>query len=539
MVGWLKSVSSRPPPDSTGSKVLHPLHLPVNVSPAPSLLVALLCLVSVPLARAEDVATSSAPGVASSAPTQALSLEDAVRLAIARGHSVRIERFNVPIARAGLSEAWGKFDAKITASYSESLDQTPLTPFSTPGLARSYLGERSDTSSVGLEGLAPWGLSYRFGADARKLRNEGSYSLNADGTSAWAGLSVTLPLLRDFGPASMTQVRVARTNLSISEWEFRSSLEDTVDRVIYAYTELVLAESRLRIADKSLELARRLSSENKRRQEVGTMSEYDVLSAEARVAFREEASMQAIRGADYARNALRALISEAGVDVLSAPSIIVSAPSLPPESAVNPAADLHVALEKRPDYRRAQLVCRRGAEERGLAINQLLPRVDLVGSYGYNGLGAVGATASSDIRSRDNPNWSAGMQVSIPIGSSAERGRYRSATLRLRQNEATLKKLEQDIALQIANAAAQLDSTRHRVVAASRARELNQRALEAELKKLNAGTGSTFSVLYQQDQLGYAEDTEAYARAAHTRATSEYDRATGRTLDSHNILPSP
>ena len=500
----------------------------------------LLCLATtlVLLAPPLHAAAEAMPAAPSAAAEPALTLEEAIRLALAKGHLVRISSFNVPIARAGLTEAWGRFDPRLNASYTESLNETPLSPFASGGATRPFLAERGANSSVGLEGQTPFGTSYQLGAKAWKLRNEGSSTLVADNTTAFAGLSLTQPLLRDAGFTSLTQVRVARTNLAISEWEFRETLTDTVNQVIGACAQLQFAESRLAIAQKSLELARQLRSDNERRRNVGAMSDYDVLSADARVADREESALQAARGLEHARNTLRSLISGDRAGLLSHLDLRLAELPLPAARAIDRAADLRQALDKRPDYRRAQLLCRRGADEKGLALNQLLPRVDLVGSYGYNALAKDVAGARKDLRSREHAAWSAGLQVSIPVGSVGERGRYRAAKLRLRQSEALLEKLEQDVAIDIANAADQLEATHRRVEAAGRARQLNQQALEAEVKKLRAGTGSTFAVLYQQDQLGYAENTEAYARADLLRAAADYDRATGRTLDAHNIVPT-
>lgn len=467
----------------------------------------------------------------------ALSLAEAVALAVAKGHLVRIEALKVPLAKASLLESWGQFDPQLTAGYSEGLDEKPLTPFLNAGAPRSFTAERTANSSLGLSGLLPSGTSYRFGANAWKLRNEGPASYSTDGTTAWAGFSVTQPLLRDSGLTTFTRVRVARTNLALSEWEFRASLEQTVLRVIDACAQLELAEARLRIARKSLAMAEQLRAENTRRQEVGSMSEYDVLSADARVASREETALQAERGLDYARNTLRSLISDTKGEALTRLPLSLKPLPLPRLEVKELAGVLQNALLQRPDYRSAELYCRRGQQEKSEALNQLLPRVDLSGSYGYNALAEEVAGARRDLRTREHKAWTAGVSVSIPLGSFAERGKYRSARLRLQQAQLRLEKLEQDIALEIANAAEQYTNAQKRMASAGRARALNQRALEAEFKKLRAGTGSTFSVLYQQDQLNYAELNELYARVDLIRAGADYERAQGLTLSTYHIEP--
>lgn len=466
-----------------------------------------------------------------------LTLGAAVRLALSRNHVVRIEELGRPLAKAGVTEAWGQFDPRLSGSYGESLAETPLAPFGAGSGARGFVGERVDKTTLGLEGVLPWGTGYRLGADTWKLRNQGTGFTSTDGTTAWAGVSVTQPLLRGFGPASFARVRVARTNLSLSEWEFRSVLMSTVTRTIAACAELEFAEARVTIARRSLEMAQQLRKENARREELGAMSEYDVLSAEARVASREETLQQAERGLVYAGNALLALVARSGAEVGAGGAPRVAALALPGPLQGTRAEDLRDALAKRPDYRQAELLRKRGSLEKGEALNQLLPRVDLVASYGRNALAGDVAGARADLRSREFESWSTGVQVSVPLGSFAERGRHRAAGLRLRQAELRLEKLEQDIALEIADVAARYDSAHKRVSSAERARQLNQRALEAELKKLRAGTGTTFNVLYQQDQLNQAELTEAYARADLIRAAADYDQATGRTLETHGVEP--
>lgn len=466
-----------------------------------------------------------------------LSLEAAVRLALSRNHVVRIEELGRPLAKAGLTEAWGAFDPKLSGSYGESLAETPLTPFGAGAGVRNFVGERVDSATLGVEGVLPWGTGYRLGANTWKLRNQGTSFTAADGTTAWAGVSVTQPLLRGFGPAAFARVRVARTNLALSEWEFRSVLMSTVTRTIAACAELEFAEARVTIARRSLEMAKQLRKENARREELGAMSEYDVLSAEARVASREETLQQAERGLVYAGNALLALVARSGAEVGVGGAPRVASLALPGPLQGTRAEDLRDALAKRPDYRQAELLRKRGSLEKGEALNQLLPRVDLIASYGRNALAGDVAGARADLRSREMESWSTGVQMSVPLGSFAERGRHRAAGLRLRQAELRLEKLEQDIALEIADVAARYESAHKRVSSAERARQLNQRALEAELKKLRAGTGTTFNVLYQQDQLNQAELTEAYARADLIRAAADYDQATGRTLETHGVAP--
>ena len=118
---------------------------------------------------------------------------------------------------------------------------------------------RSETYSLGLGGLLPTGLSYSFSANTTNARD--SLSLPFDNYASFAGVSAKQPLLRDggFGPAT-AQVRIAMTNRSISEWEFRQAVIDNITRVIFAYYDLAFAQARLRSALSSRDLAAQLAS---------------------------------------------------------------------------------------------------------------------------------------------------------------------------------------------------------------------------------------------------------------------------------------
>jgi outer membrane protein TolC len=125
--------------------------------------------------------------------------------------------------------------------------------------------------------------------------------------------------------------------------------------------------------------------------------------------------------------------------------------------------------------------------------------------------------------------------VSVPLTFAEGRGRARAAKLSLRQSEEDLVRLEQEIAIDIAAAAGEIETASFRVAAARNALTLAERSLDAEQKKFNAGTSSTFLVLQSQEQL------TIYARALadQRRAIAFYDREIGTTLLSWGITTQP
>ena len=129
--------------------------------------------------------------------------------------------------------------------------------------------------------------------------------------------------------------------------------------------------------------------------------------------------------------------------------------------------------------------------------------------------------------------------VTLPLAFVRERGRLRAARFEQNQAEEELARARQEIALNVSLAAGRLDSARQRIVATREAYALAGRALEDEVKKLRAGTSSTFVVLSLQESLSEVEVAMHRARAETRMAAALYDRETGRTLERHGLRFSP
>ena len=123
----------------------------------------------------------------------------------------------------------------------------------------------------------------------------------------------------------------------------------------------------------------------------------------------------------------------------------------------------------------------------------------------------------------------------VPLTFAQGRGRARAAKLTMRQSEADLVRLEQDIALEIATAAGEISTTAERVRVARHALELGRQALANEEKRFKAGVSTTFFVLQQQELLNQVENSYARALADQRRALAAYQRALANTLNHHGI----
>lgn len=480
--------------------------------------------------RAEPPAVTP-PTPSGSNASNPLTLDEAIKLALENNQRVKVSAFSPQISRANVLTAYGAFDPAITfrRSYSEQETGGVITPFT----SRPIL--QDDEYSLSLDGLMPWGLTYSLGGSASNVRGSATSIGFRDNYTTFGGVSVTQPLLKGFGfGATLSNLRIAKANRGISDWQHRQTVIDIVTNVIFSFNSLQLARDNLRIAKLFREGAQQLFEENQKKLKIGATSDAEAVQAHARVANREETVLLAERQVRDAENQLRLLIGEiafrtAGPDF----EIVELAPAA--DLTVDPAIDVKQALDHRPDYQAARLGLVIDRANYAAAQNSLLPRLDFVGSYGYAGASRDFRTARDQVRDEDARSYSAGMVVRIPLTFADGRGRTRAAKLNLRQGEADLTRLEQDIMLSVTAAAGQIVTTQQRVAADKIAYELADEALENEKKRFKAGTSTTFFVLQQQENLSTAQNSYARALADQRRAQANYDRELGVTLERHGI----
>ena len=324
-----------------------------------------------------------------------LSLDDAIKLALEHNQRVKVSAFSPEIARANVLTAYGAFDPALTfrRTYSEAETPGALTPFTRRPLTQD------DNYSLSLDGLMPWGMTYSLGATADNPR--GTFNSFANNYTTFGGVSLTQPLLRGFGfGATLSNLRVAKANRGISDWQHRQTVIDVVTNVIFAYNNLQQARENLRIARLSRDGAAQLFDENEKKLKVGATSDAEVIQAHARVANREESVLFSERSVRDVENQLRLLLGETafrtdGPDF----EIVELAPAT--DITVDPAADVKKSLDQRPDYQAARLGLTIDRANLAAAQSALLPRLDFVGSYGYGGNSRDFRTARDQVRDED------------------------------------------------------------------------------------------------------------------------------------------
>ena len=460
-----------------------------------------------------------------------LSLDDAIRMALAKNFSIEVTRFTPKIARERVTSALGRFDPNFSVRWDSSED-TRRDFF----LGARHVSQTSilqgDSLSAGIAGLTPWGLQYDS-TIATRLRSGTDNHFDENFTSE-VSIGLTQPLLRDAGPAvNLTSVRLARNNVLVSEWQLRQRAIDVLTETVRVYNELHLAHENLEVAERSRALARQTLNDNIKRAEIGVMSPLNITTARAEVASREEAVIVAQRDVKDNENFLKQLVTADLAPMLAVKVEIEPPPS--PAFRADVGAGIGEALENRPDYRQGILDLERRHITLTFQKNQTLPRLDLTGSLNLLGFDNDAGTSLDRVGRRDQTSWTAGAIFSVPIPNRDARGAENAARFSAAQGLVDLQRIEQQIVVDVDNASGQIVTARERIASTAEASKLAQESLDAGEERLRAGTGTTFEVLELQKRLVEAQFAQLRARADYNKAVNTYHSKTGVTLRVYRV----
>jgi 2-phospho-L-lactate guanylyltransferase (CobY/MobA/RfbA family) len=114
------------------------------------------------------------------------------------------------------------------------------------------------------------------------------------------------------------------------------------------------------------------------------------------------------------------------------------------------------------------------------------------------------------------------LSISYPLGHSPQEANLARAQLETVQAETQLKNAELQVVTQVRNVARQVTTSERLVDSTRAARALAEQRLDAEQKKLAAGTSTNFLVFQAQRDLAQARNDELNAILAYYRAQTDF-----------------
>jgi outer membrane protein len=406
--------------------------------------------------------------------------------------------------------------------------------------------------------------------------------------------TLTQPLLNGFGFLPNTRYIIeAKHQIKIANSQFAQQIIATVTQTSNDYWELVYDRGNVKVEEAAVAVSQKLYEDNKKQLEIGTMAPLDVLTAESQLASDQQAlivaqttklQQETVLLNDIAKSLLAKDL--AGVEIIPTTAITN------PEVVENvPLADaVQEAWRKRPELFQVDQNLQIQNIEVRATKNALLPSLNAYVQYEIQGLngnavninqtatafapdlnapllygsgapvlvgglpvyggtpttfnttetvtkGGLGGALTSMFEN-DYPTYSLGVNLTLPLRNRAAQANNARAQLDERQLEVQKRQTENTIVLNVRNALIALQQYRAQVTAAEKARVLAQQTLDAEQKKYQLGSSTSYQVVLRSRDLTTAQGTALRAQANLQEALVNFNQAMGRTLEVNNIQVS-
>jgi len=484
---------------------------------------------------------------------KSLSLEDCILKAMRDNLNVAVEVLSPELADTSVSLAKERFLPSLSFGY--NLQSTNSPSFSFIEADTTITSDYYDYAAR-LTQIIPTGGNFSITLSSYKSESNQKFQSVNPRFGSTLRFSFTQPLLRNFGfKINRSEIIIAKNDREMSENQFKRVLMDTVYEVESAYWNLVHSREDLDVKKQSLELARDLLNKNKREVEVGTLAPIEILSAESEVATREADILQAEAMVRNNEDQLKTVINladeEQGVEIEILP---VDKPTFT-RREVSFEEALAVALRKRPDLQATKVDIESKELNLSYAKNQLLPDLSLNANYWSPGISGTqliydpndpfgppimtipggSSAALKDALGLKYENWTVNLTLSIPFNTILSRAQQAQARVDLEQTTLRLKSQEQQVILEVKNAVRAVETDYKRVQAYRAARELAEKKLEAEEKKLKVGLTTNYVVLQYQRDLADTRSAELRAIIDYNLSLAQLDRTMGTSLEKKNI----
>ena len=498
----------------------------------------------------QSVATSQADAQ----PSVALSMDDAVRLALERNLDIAVQRLTPQTYDFSLAGIYATYKPTVSSLLSSQGATNPATTSIAGGLAGAGVDVTVDAFNAGIgQNIPKGGGSYAvFINNNRQTTTNTTFLYNPVYNANWSA-QYTQPLMRGFKTdSSRQQLLVTKISQDLSEVQLQSTIVNTLSNVRNAYWDYVFAIQSVDVAQRSVDLAEQLVKDNQTRVEVGTMAPIDVVQAQSQAATQRQALVLAQASVRTAELALKRLVVNGTQDPNWNAKLDPTERLDFQAIEVDIAGAVRRALANRTDLAQAKKTLEANDVTLKFLRNQQLPQFDLVGRYGLVGLGGtqllttgsginqnvIGSVPGTYFNSlgsllRANyPAWSVSLNFSYPLGTNTAEAAVARARIQVNQTDAQIRQIELQVATDVTTAAVTVQSNTQSVQTAQVARELAQRQLEAEQSKFEVGMSTNYFVVQAQRDLATAENNELRAVLAYRKSLVELDRAQQTTLSN-------
>lgn len=496
------------------------------------------------LAAADDQAGGTPPPPQSADLTawageaRATTLPELLQLSVRQAPALQSATIDIAVAEARIQQTWARNDWLL---------QAQLKGSRVYGIVASGFTVDNDTRFDGTADLSralPTGGTVDLHAgtsyDTSDYHTDTTPPVNGS-TTSWVediSGSITQPLLRGRGRA-LFEANEARATIArdVTVLAKRLVAIETVQAVISAYWDLVLAERTVAITQASLDLARERLRITQIGADGGKIPRSEIPAVLQIIATREEDVLNGELGVLDRSIALR---RAAGMPIGAGELGLRVATDL---DTKDQPLDLGQLVERAyaasPEL--AELAKQDASATIDIAVteNGLLPQLDAALSFGPTGTASTFGQSWKNLVELKTISIGGSLTFSQSLGQNDVRGRAREQRELKRKLVVNAFDLRAQIAQTMARAVAQLELARRRVTLSQQAIDLANQNIKIEGDRFNLGKSTNFDVLNRQEDLRQAELRKAQALIDWHKAETVIQALTGDILPMYGIAVDP
>src|SRR5262249_3456917 len=209
------------------------------------------------------------------------------------------------------------------------------------------------------QGFSP-GTALSVVLNNSRLTNNNIHNVTNPTLNSNFTVTLTQHLLQGFCRAvNLRLIHIAQNNKKISEEGFRQQVIVSVSQVENIYWDLVNAYEDFKVKERSLALAQKTLSDNRKQVEIGTLAPLDVVRAESNVASAEQDLIVSRTNLQlqqlFMKNALTRTLPNDST-IMQMEIIPTDTVQIPDQETLPPVEELiRIALASRPDYNQQKI----------------------------------------------------------------------------------------------------------------------------------------------------------------------------------------
>jgi len=482
-----------------------------------------------------------------------LHLKDFIELVLHNATDIQLTRLDVLTAANAITSAKSPFDPQLALSFLVNRTESPQ--YSQIGGAPT-LNTLTDTAEIGFQQLLPTGQNVAVSFDGDRYSSNSQYNYFNPSITGGLNFNITQPLLQNRTNLQYrAPLTIARTRLLITTEQDEGRIADSIASAARQYWTAIQARDSIRVAERSLDLAQKSYERDKQALDLGALPKLDIYQSESEVAQRKLDVLQAQYAYRSQIDSLRRLIgADLQSDTRTIDIVLEDDPSALPLRTID---TLDVALDRAMRTRPELSAVRRSLSVDDLnarvARDSLRPQLNLNLQGGSNGLGGDQIPVSGPLGGPSTflpgglgdalaqlfhfnaPWYQFGLQFNLPFRNSSAQASLSNALVNKVRDRYSERQEQQQIIQDVKQALDSLDLAKAAIDAASSARDLSAKNVDAEQQKYELGGTTVFELLQAQNQLATVENSLLNAYVGYQTAFINYSRATWILFDELGV----